>query len=127
MQVTLLVGLGGFLGSVARHVVSTTASRLFGEHFPYGTLCVNATGCFLIGLVMELATEFEVVTPGVRLFLTTGFLGGFTTFSTFSFETVSMALKGNSLRAGLNAGLQTTLGITMVLLGRIIAHKLVKG
>ncbi len=124
MRTALLIGLGGFLGSVSRHFVSNAVSKVFGTRLPYGTLAVNLTGCFLIGLLMELALEFKLIPLETRLFLTTGFLGGFTTFSTFTYETVSMVAKDGGLRAGVNAILHLSLGMAMVWLGRLMAQRL---
>lgn len=124
MRIVLLIGLGGFLGSVSRHFVSSAISRIFGAEFPYGTLAVNITGCFLLGLFMELAMEFRLIPTEPRLFLTTGFLGGFTTFSTFTYETVSMLAKGGGFRAGVNAVLHLVLGLAMVWLGQLTAQRL---
>lgn len=119
----LLVGLGGFLGSARRHIVSNAASKIFGTRFPLGTLTVNAIGCFLMGFFMELAMEYQLIPSEIRLFLTTGFIGGFTTFSTFGYETVSMALGKNGLQAFFHVILHLCIGISMVWAGRLLAHR----
>jgi CrcB protein len=90
-----IVGAGGFLGSAARYWISTAIYRASGEAFPYGTLVVNVCGCFLIGVLMQLFQERFVANPDFRIFLTIGILGGFTTFSTFSFETMKLLLEGS--------------------------------
>lgn len=81
----LLVGLGGFLGSIARYMVAL-AVPFAGTGFPYATFIVNLAGSFLIGFLSELAVSTTLVSPEVRLFLATGFCGGFTTFSSFMYE-----------------------------------------
>jgi CrcB protein len=91
----LLVALGGALGSVARYGVGVAAPRLLGTTFPWGTLGVNLLGSFLIALVMHLALTTAAISPSARLFLTTGVMGGFTTYSSFNFET--LALVGDRL------------------------------
>ena len=95
MEKYLAVGLGGFVGSVFRYGMSGFLYRILGDRFPYGTLAVNILGCFTIGILMSLFEQRWLVQPNVRLFLTIGILGGFTTFSTFSFETIEMLKGGN--------------------------------
>ncbi|MDF2572323.1 MAG: CrcB-like protein [Sporomusa sp.] len=86
----LIVALGGGIGASSRYLVSSWAAERFGPNFPYGTLIVNVAGCFIIGLFMALVTDKLVVKPEWRLFVTTGFLGGLTTFSSFSYETMKL-------------------------------------
>jgi fluoride exporter len=95
IQKLLLVMLGGSLGAASRYAVGLWAVRLWGSRFPWGTLTVNLVGCFLIGLIFALADRVRLLTPDLRLFLITGYLGALTTFSSFSLETV------NAERAGL--------------------------
>ena len=91
----LLVMVGGGIGALSRYGVSLLAAQLFGARFPWGTLIVNLSGCFLIGLSFALADRgLSIMNPSMRLFFVTGFLGGLTTFSTYGLETV------NSMRAG---------------------------
>lgn len=86
----LLVLVGGGLGAITRYGVSLLAVKLFGARFPFGTLIVNLTGCFLIGLAFALAERgLDIMNPLVRLFFITGFLGGLTTFSSYAMETVN--------------------------------------
>jgi CrcB protein len=113
-----LVGSGGFIGSVARYYLggwvtqSTHVSR-----FPYGTLLVNVTGCFLIGLLAGGAEHAHWMKASTRLFLLTGFLGGFTTYSAFAYETFSLG-RGHFLSAALaNVVFQLILGFAAVALG----------
>lgn len=114
MERYLFVGIGGFVGSICRYGFSGLLYRLLGDRFPYGTLAVNILGCFGIGLLMTLFEERWLVQPNLRLFLTIGILGGFTTFSTFSFETIEMLKGGNMFLGSLNivGSLSLCLGAT---------------
>ncbi len=98
------VGLGGALGSVARFWVSGLVAGKFGESFPFGTLIVNITGCFVIGLFATLSdTEGRLLAaPGLRIFFMAGICGGYTTFSSFSLQTLNLARDGEWLWAALN-------------------------
>src|SRR5437762_636973 len=98
----LLVLAGGALGSGARYLVSLWTLDRFGGAFPWGTLAVNIAGSFLIGLLATLADEGGRIGPEGRVFLVAGVLGGFTTFSSFSLETVRLAEQNEIVRAGLN-------------------------
>ncbi len=84
----LLVCVGGAIGSVARYLVGGWLLSALGAGFPWGTLAVNLTGSFLIGLIMQLSLTTEAVGPTLRIFLTTGIMGGFTTYSSFNYETL---------------------------------------
>ena len=88
-----LICLGGAMGSGARYLFSTAMTRAFGN-FPFGTLGVNVIGSFFASLVMVLALERSAVSPDVRFFLVTGVLGGFTTYSSFNYETLHLAQSG---------------------------------
>lgn len=90
MDRVLLVAVGGGAGSVLRYLTSGLAARWLGLDFPYGTLIVNVAGSFLIGLVQALADEAAVIPEPARLFLSAGVMGGFTTYSAFSYETVRL-------------------------------------
>ena len=92
----LLVCAGGALGSGARYLVSTWAARAFGPDFPIGTLLVNVVGSFLFALLMGLAGAREAITPEARLFLGAGILGGFTTYSSFNYETLALLERGTA-------------------------------
>ena len=93
------VFLGGGAGSVARYVVTIAAARLISPEFPFGTLIVNLVGCFLIGFVHSVAMVSARLSPESRLFLTTGVLGGFTTYSAFNYETLTLIEQGQPGRA----------------------------
>jgi CrcB protein len=125
MRNLFLVGGGGFLGSVARYYLTglvTQASHA--GRFPLGTLTVNVTGCLLIGFLAGLAEHAHLMTPATRLFLLTGFLGGYTTYSAFAYETYFLG-REHLLAAALgNVALQLLLGLGAVLLGARIAAAL---
>jgi CrcB protein len=113
----LLVCLGGALGSGLRYVVTVGAVRLLGAGFPYGTLAVNLVGSFAIGLVQGLAVSTLALSEPARLFLTAGLMGGLTTYSAFSYETVWLAEGGAWGRAALNVGVTTAGSLALCLLG----------
>lgn len=124
MQKLFYVGIGGFIGASLRYVINICSSRFWGDGFPYGTLIVNVLGGFLIGLIMELSLTTKLISPNLRLFLTTGIMGGLTTFSTFSYETVTLFTNGSYMLAGLNAGLNLFLSLGGVVLGKYIVRLL---
>ncbi|HQI28892.1 MAG TPA: fluoride efflux transporter CrcB [Sedimentisphaerales bacterium] len=115
---------GGCLGAVSRYGVNLLAARLWGSGFPWGTLIVNMVGCFLIGLVFGLAERMAWLTPSVRLFFVTGFLGALTTFSSFAVETVNIANAGFRSLAGINFVANNAGGLVLVLVGLWLAKVL---
>ena len=98
-MVLVYVALGGALGSVLRYVIGGSVQRAMHAGFPYGTLMVNVTGCFIIGVLIKLFMNVEPPAP-LRALLVVGFCGGFTTFSTFSSETIGLIESGDYARAG---------------------------
>jgi CrcB protein len=112
----LLVMAGGSLGALSRYGVALLAANLFGARFPWGTLIVNLTGCFLIGFAYSLGERTSLVSPSVRLFFMTGYLGALTTFSSYALETVNVAGAG-SLIATTNFLFNNLFGIALVFLG----------
>lgn len=121
----LLVGCGGFIGASLRYIISVNAARLFGANFPYGTLIANILGAIIIGFVMRLSLDTILISPNTKLFLTTGMMGGLTTFSTFSYETVSMFSEGNIVFGFANLGLNVVLSFIGVVVGMGIAKIIV--
>ena len=120
----LLVGAGGFIGSSLRFVISSWAQRSsFVAGFPLGTLVVNVIGCLLIGVLVGIADHRHLLEPGQRLFLAVGVLGGFTTFSAFAIETVSLLQSADIARAVMNVFAQITLGCVAALLGYLIVAR----
>lgn len=95
----IYVFLGGGAGSVARYLTALAAARLISPEFPFGTLIVNFVGCFLIGFIHSVAMLSARLSPEARLFLTTGVLGGLTTYSAFNYETLSFFEQGQVARA----------------------------
>jgi CrcB protein len=96
----LWIGLGGFLGANARYFAGKALLERFGTGFPWGTLAVNVSGSLAIGLILEFIAERAVADPAYRLLLVVGFLGGYTTFSSYAFETVSLVESDRWARAG---------------------------
>lgn len=119
----LLVALGGALGAVTRFVLGTWISQLFGPDFPWGTFAVNVSGAFLIGVVLGLVSD-GALSANARLFLAVGVLGGYTTFSTFSYETLELLRDGNMGLSLLNALGQLVLGLVAVYLGLVLSRVL---
>jgi CrcB protein len=117
MRNVLLVLLGGSLGALSRYWVTLLAQQLFGTRFPWGTLAVNLGGCFLVGLGFALADRGVLITPTVRLFFVTGYLGALTTFSTFAVETVNAMRGGSPLTALANFLSNNVAGVALVLVG----------
>jgi CrcB protein len=113
----LLIALGGAIGTILRYLTSLLAVRWFGPEFPYGTLIVNLSGAFIIGLVQELSAETAVISDNTRLFLTTGMMGGLTTYSTFSYETVRLMEANAWSQAWINVIVTTTICLSLCFLG----------
>lgn len=115
----LIIGSGGFLGAILRYFVSGYAQRLSGSYsFPVGTLAVNLIGCFIIGAVSKMAEDLGLFSIETRMFLTIGFLGAFTTYSTFGYETLNLLRDNEWLYAFTYVGLHLFLGIGAVWIGR---------
>ena len=104
MREFLLIGLGALFGANARYWLANVFTARFGPEFPYGTLFINISGSFVLGFVLTLIANRVVVDPGYRLLIGTGFLGAYTTFSTFSFDTISLLERGDLVPALVNAG-----------------------
>lgn len=125
MKSIVLVALGGAIGSVARFKLSGWVLHYASNwRFPVGTLAVNVIGCFLAGLLAGMAVKQDVFTPEARVFLFTGLLGGFTTFSAFGLETLLLLKRGEAGVAIANAVLSVAVGLLVAWLGYgLAAHR----
>jgi len=127
MERLLWICFAGALGTGTRYLVNVWAAERFGTAFPYGTLIVNVAGCFLIAVVMQIALSVSAFSPTLRLVLTTGFLGGLTTYSSFAYETTKLAQDGARGSAAWNFALTTSACFLAILLGLATARAFVKG
>ena len=123
MQEILVVGLGGFIGAIARYLVSTMIHRNFDSAFPWGTFTVNMVGCFLIGCLLYLVENKFVVSDQMRLFLGIGVLGAFTTFATFSHEIIDLLRTGQPWLAVANVFFSVGIGVMAVWFGYAILKR----
>jgi len=120
----LIIGLGGFVGAVSRYGLALWIGQRWGRVFPLGTFVVNVSGSFLIGLLMTLLAERFTGNPHWRLLLVVGFLGAYTTFSTFEYETGALMKDGEWFFAMLNIILSVVAGFIALKLGEMIAKTL---
>jgi fluoride exporter len=122
IKTLILVGTGGFLGSISRFL----ASRFVQEHlpvaFPYGTFFVNISGCLLIGIIYGISEKSSLLTTGWKMFLAVGFCGGFTTFSTFANENLALLRDGAILHFTLYTVLSVILGIMATFSGVVLTR-----
>lgn len=116
----LLVGAGGFVGSVARFLSQQLIARYYPSSFPWGTLWVNITGCFIIGLIYAMSEKGALISPEMRLLLATGFCGGFTTFSSFAYENITLIRDGELLYTFLYIAASIVIGFLAAYIGVII-------
>lgn len=124
MERFLYISLGAILGANARYLVGQWAAVQFGVTFPYGTLLVNVIGCFVIGLFYELGETRILITPELRLFVAVGFLGAFTTFSSFGNESINLLRSGDLLMGVVNIVGSNLLGLLAVVAGIALARAL---
>ena len=126
LERVLLVGVGGGIGSILRYLTSLVAAHWFGTEFPYGTLIANLTGAFVIGLVQQIGSDALLIPENTRIFITTGMMGGLTTYSTFSYETVRLMESNAWHQAWINIAVTTTASLILCVLGiavgRFVLH-----
>ena len=119
--------VAGALGTLSRYGLGGLTQRLSGAGFPYGTLVINTLGCFAIGLIMQIALSTDLMSPAVRIAATIGFLGAFTTFSTFSYETVRFLEDGAWISAVLNIGSNVGIGLLATFSGMLLGRAIMGG
>jgi len=124
MEKYLYVFVGGGFGSMMRYWLSGIVQRFAGSLFPYGTFSVNIIGCFLIGLFMSTFEERFLLNPGFRVFLTIGILGGFTTFSSFSYDTISLLRNAEYFHAIGNISLSLVCCLAATYFGLVFGKQL---
>lgn len=120
----LLLAAAGAVGTLARYWLSGAVQRISGTAFPWGTLAVNGSGCFLFGLVWALADERLLISGQTRLILLVGFMGAFTTFSTYMFETRQMLATSEWLFGFANFAAENIAGIALLLLGMALGRSI---
>lgn len=113
----LIICLGGATGTGLRYLTGLMAARWWGDDFPYGTLIVNLSGAFIVGFVQQIGRETMLIPDDLRLFLTTGMMGGFTTYSAFSYESVRLMETGAWHQAWVNIFVTTTVCLSLCFLG----------
>jgi fluoride exporter len=116
----MMIGIGGFLGTIARYLTTLSVHRYLPISFPYGTFFVNILGCFLIGIFYGLSEKGSMIPDDWRLFLTVGFCGGFTTFSTFANDNLSLLQDSEFFNFALYTGLSVFLGLVAAYFGKVI-------
>jgi len=116
----LIIGTGGFIGTVARFYATRTVQNYALSTFPYGTFLVNIIGCFLIGIFYGLSEKGNLLNEEWRMFLTVGFCGGFTTFSAFANENISLLKEGNFFHFAIYTTLSVFLGLMATYSGQLI-------
>jgi len=124
MKQILLVGIGGFIGSIARYFVLKLNLSWHFLSIPMGTLTVNIIGSFIIGFIVGVSAKSELITPGLRLFLMVGICGGFTTFSSFTLENMTLMQNGQFLSVLIYTGLSIFFGFLAVYLGYLTSNLL---
>lgn len=118
----LIIALGGALGAVSRFLLGNGVSRALGSSLPYGTFVINIVGCFAMGLLMTIIVDREMLPAAWRLFLCVGFLGGFTTFSSFGYEALMLLTEGRLLAVLAYVGGSVVLGLVAAAAGVLCAR-----
>jgi CrcB protein len=124
LHVALLIAGFGALGCLARYYSASWVNHVFGNAFPYGTLLVNLVGAFLIGFINELASRNDAISDETRIGVAVGFLGGLTTFSTFSYETFSLLKAGDTFTAFLNIMISVGVCLAFTWFGIVLAKQI---
>jgi CrcB protein len=124
-RLLVLVGFAGALGTVTRYVVGLWAARALGTGFPFGTLIVNVVGCFLIAAITQVASSTMLISPTMKLALTTGFMGGLTTYSSFNLDTTQLLESRGWYAAAVNFGVTTAGCFGAGVLGFVVASRIV--
>jgi CrcB protein len=125
MQSALIAGLGGFIGTIFRYLLNSVIYFCMpSASFPYGTLAVNVMGCLISGFLNGLAESRGIAASEIRVFVFVGILGGFTTFSSFGYDTFTLAREGHIALAGINVFLQLGLGLGAVFSGYFLSRLL---
>lgn len=125
MEKIVWIGVAGALGALARYELGAFVQKIGGAAFPWSTLVINVLGCLLFGIIWALAEGRGLISPDLRTILLTGFMGAFTTFSTFAFETEAFFRDGQVLLAFANIGLQLVIGLAAMTLGQALGRLLV--
>lgn len=120
IKTLLLIGTGGFLGSISRYLTSHYMQNNFPSAFPFGTFIVNITGCLLIGLIYGASEKSSMITSEWKMFLAVGFCGGFTTFSAFANENLALLRDGDFFHFTIYTGLSIFLGLTATFIGVLV-------
>ncbi|MBN1368353.1 MAG: fluoride efflux transporter CrcB [Dehalococcoidales bacterium] len=127
MQQLLFLALAGALGTLSRYALSGLIQKITGIAFPWGTLIINATGGLIIGYIMQLALNTDIIPANLRVIVTIGFLGAFTTFSTFSYETVKLLEDGAFVLGALNVILNVVIGLGATFIGMLLGKITIGG
>lgn len=120
----IIVGIGGAFGSALRFWVGSYIGGRFGSRFPYGTFVINVTGSFLIGLILTILADKTQWSTNWRYLIPIGFIGGYTTFSTFEYETFRLFQDGQMMSAALNVGLSVVVGFVGVWAGAVAGRSI---
>jgi fluoride exporter len=120
----LVVGFGSFLGGISRYLCYQVIQKLIFTNFPIGTLFINISGCFLIGILFGLFEKGNIMSADIRLFLTVGFCGSFTTFSSFSNDTINLVKDSEVLYLMIYMGISIFVGISVTYLGKFVVSYL---
>lgn len=123
MQAIVLIGLGSVLGASARYAITTWVANRIGVEFPYGTLLVNLSGSFLLGILLAAGSARLGIGDEARLLAGTGFIGAYTTYSTFAYETVALLRRGKTVAALVNIGGNVILGIAVAAAGILLGTR----